>query len=194
MKTKLFFTAMSLFLTFALSAQEAKYEIKSAVINKTMEMMGQKFEGVQYFDDYGKLESTTVNMTMQGVTMRMLTINKGETIIVINLDNKSGTKMTLPEKPINYLNMTQEVKDKFKVKDLGEEEIAGKQCKKYSLEVNQMGQTASVTAWVWKGLVMKSTTTAAGMTVTEYTTEIKENVSVDAEKFAIPEGITIREM
>ena len=34
-------------------------------------MMGQKIEGVQYIDDYGKKESATMNMPMQGILGRL---------------------------------------------------------------------------------------------------------------------------
>ena len=194
MKTKLLFATIALFTTFALSAQEAKYELKSAIIKKSMEMWGQKMEATQYFDDYGKAESVTLTMEMQGTTTRMRTITKGDIITVLNLDNKTGNRITMPDKQVNFLNLTQEMKDKYKVKELGEETIAGKPCKKYSMEMNQMGQDVSITAWIWKGFALKSVTEAGGMTVVDLTTDIQENVAVDAENFAIPSDFTIQDM
>ena len=194
MKEKLLFATVALFTVFTLSAQEAKYELKSAIIKKSMEMFGQKMDATLYFDDYGKMESVSMTMEMQGTSMRMRTITKGDVITVLNLDNKTGNKITLPESSINFLKLTQEAKDKYKVKELGDETIAGKPCKKYSMEMSQMGQDVSVTTWIWKGIALKTISEAAGMSITETATDIKENVAVDVENFAIPSDFSIQEM
>ena len=55
-----------------------------------------------------------------------------------------------------------------------------------------MGQTAEVSTWVWKGLVLKSEMGANGMVVMkEEVVEIEENPAVPADKFVVPEGITV---
>ena len=195
MKLKMLFVSVLLCTTFTAIAQEARYEIKSAIITKSIEMMGQKIEGMLYIDDFGKKESSTIKMPTPGVPgafSRIRTINKGDTIISANLDLKMGNKVALPEKPVNYLNLTDEVKSKYSIKELGQEEVAGKLCKKYSMEITQMGQQVQTTAWVWKGIVLKSTASAAGMTMTEEATDIQENVAVDAENFTIPDDVTIQ--
>ena len=197
MKFKIFLTSMLLCAAFVLIAQEARYEIKSAIISKTIEMMGQKIEGVQYVDDYGKKESVTINMPMQGVPgafVRTRTINKIDTIYTINLDYKTGTKTAMPNAidQINYLKITPEMREKQNIKELGKEEVAGKLCDKYSLEISQAGQKASATTWVWKGIVLKSVISVSGITMTEAATDIKENVAVDADNFNISNDIVFK--
>ena len=195
MKTKLFLATLLLLSVFALSAQEKRYEIKSAIMTKTIDMMGQKVDGVQYIDDYGSKESAVVNMPMQGVPgafIHVRTINKGDTVITVNLELKTGNKAALPEKPVNYLNLTEEVKSKYNFKELEKEEVAGKLCNKYSLEVSQMGQQVLTTVCVWKGIVLKSVISAAGISMTELATDIQENVMVDAENFSIPDGVVFQ--
>ena len=194
MKTKLFYTTIALFVVFSLSAQEAKYELKSAVIKKTMEMMGQKFEGTQCFDDYGKNESVTFSMQMQGANTTMRTVIKGTVFTTLNMDNKTGFRATMPEAPINYLNLTPEIRDKYKVKELGEETIIGKPCKKYSAQMSQMGQDVSVTTWVWKGIALKTISSTNNMAMAEEATEIQENAAIDAANFAIPDDFNITDM
>ena len=194
MKTKLLFTTL-LLSVFTLSAQEAKYEIKSAIITKSMDMMGQKIDGVQYIDDFGVKESILLKMPMQGVAsmyMRLRSITKGDTVITANLDLKTGNKIVLPEKPVNYLKLTDEVREKYKIKEHAKEEIAGKLCNKYSLVISQMGQQASTTTWVWKGIVLKSVISVSGMSMTEEVIDIQENVKVDAENFTIPDDVIIQ--
>jgi hypothetical protein len=100
--------------------------------------------------------------------------------------------MILPEKPINYLQLTPEIREKYKIKDAGEETVVGKTCKKYSLEITQMGQILKTTNCVWKGLVLKAEISSGGMLVsTEIAIDIQENVPVSADKFTIPEGFII---
>jgi len=214
MKTKIIIAIITLFSAFSLSAQEVKYELKSAVIKKTMEMWGQKFEGIQYFDDYGKNESVSFNMQVQGVNTNMSSLLKGDILTILNLDNKTGFRSSMPDVQINYLNLTQEVRDKFKIKELAEETIIGKPCKKYSAkikelaeetiigkpckkysaEMSRMGQEVSVTTWVWKGIALKTISETNNMAMVEEATDIQENAAVDASNFIIPDDFTITDM
>ena len=178
-----------LFVTISLSAQEAKYELKSAIIKKETTMMGQKIESVTYIDDFGKKESTEMNFPGAG---NLRSIQDGSPVVItINLDSKQAMRTSLPDKPINYLQLTPEIREKYNIKETGEEEIAGKACKKYSLDVVQMGQSVEIKAWVWKGIVLKSETAGNGMIITEKTTEIQENAEVPADKFVVPDGISV---
>ena len=190
MKTKLLFTVMSLIMAFALTAQEARYEIKSGIIKRTMDMMGQKSESILYFDNYGKVEASTMNF-MGG---SMLQITKGDTMIFVNQAERQANRMIMQQKPVNYTNLTQEVKDRSKIKELGDETVAGKPCKKYSLEMNQMGQTTQATVWVWKGIVLKQSISFEGMEMITEATEVQENVAIPADKISVPSGITVQEM
>jgi hypothetical protein len=57
-------------IAIAVSAQKAKYELKSAIIKKETSVMGQKFEAMWYFDDFGMKESveiTVKNGIVEGV-------------------------------------------------------------------------------------------------------------------------------
>ena len=177
-----------LFVTISLSAQDAKYEIKSAIIKKEMTMMGQKIETINYIDDFGKKESGDMNFPGVG---NLRIIQEGQSVITVNLDSKQAMRANLPEKPINYLQLTPEVREKYNIKETGEEEIAGKVCKKYSLDVVQMGQSVEIKAWVWKGIVLKSETAGNGMIIVDKAIEIQENAEVPADKFVVPDGISV---
>ena len=192
MKTKSLFAVLLLFAAIGLSAQEARYEIKSAIIKKSVERFGQTTESVTYIDDYGKSEATESSYTWEGETRRTRTITKDNKSIWINLDDKTGFSSTAWQS-INYLNLTQEVKDKNKIKELGEETIAGKPCKKYSVEVTRMDRTSTMTVWIWKGITLKSESSFNDRTMTEVATEIKENATVDSKLFAVPSDVTIQE-
>jgi hypothetical protein len=182
-------------IAIAVSAQKAKYELKSAIIKKEMSVMGQKFEAMWYFDDCGLKESveiTVKNGIVEGVDKHVRTILDSVSMTNVDLDLRQAKKMILPEKPINYLQLTPEIREKYKIKDTGEETVAGKICKKYSLEITQMGQILKTTNCVWKGLVLKTEISSGGMLVsTEMAVDIQENVPVSADKFTIPEGFII---
>jgi hypothetical protein len=179
-----------------LSAQSAaKYELKSAIIQKEIAMMGQTLNATWYIDGAGERESVEMaikNGLAQGVDKHIRTITEGMSVIVIDMDLKVGNRMNLPEKPVNYLQLTPEVREKHKIKDGGEGEIAGKKCRKYSLEITQMGQTALATVWIWKGIPLKTEVGSNGIVITETAIEIQENAPVPEEKFETPEGVVIK--
>lgn len=198
MKAKTLFAVLLLAVTTLLSAQEAKFEIKSAIITKEMVAMGQKVECTWYVDDYGKKESLELTMKtggVAGVEKHIRTITDGAaSVITVDLDMKTAMRMKLPQQPINYLKLTPDVIEKYKIKEVGEETIAGKTCKKYTLEITQMGQTLQMSVWVWKGMALKSETASNKMVVmVETAKEINESTTVPADKFVVPEGIKIAE-
>lgn len=195
MDVRFLFMTLLVLITDVLFAQEAKYELKSAIIKKETVAMGQKLESTWYMDYYGKKESSETVMKVGGVAgveKHLLTIMDGNFIINVDLDMKTASRMKMPQEPVNYLKLSPEIIEKFKVKEIGEEVVVGKPCKKYSLEITQMGQTAQVSTWVWKGLVLKSEMGTNGMVVMKETAiEIEENPVVPADKFVVPDGITI---
>lgn len=194
MKTKTVILGMLLFAGTALSAQnETKYGIKSAVIKKETTVMGQKMESTLYFDDYGKKEATELNIKMGNTEKRTLTIAEGKTNVSIDLDGKQGFRMPVPDEPRNYRNLTQEEKEKYDIKEAGEEEIVGKPCHKYTMKITQGDTKFQVTIWIWEGITLKSVASpeSGQFTITDEAKEIQENVTIPAEKFMIPEGVTI---
>lgn len=188
MRTLIMFGALSA-MTITLLAQEAKYEFKTAIVKKEISMMGQKFEAITYVDDSGKKEANEMSLANQNIRA----ISEGETVISIDLNAKTANKTTLPEKPINFLQLTPAIREKHKIKELGKEDVIGKPCQKYSLEITMMGQTCNVAVWVWKGLTLKTETVVNGTTIaTETVTSIEENVTVPADKFVLPDGIVVK--
>lgn len=176
-----------------ITAQEAKYEIKSGIVKKVSNVMGQKVESILYFDDYGKMESVETTVNVAGTEKNMRTLDEGNSIASIDLDAKTVQRMEKPDKLDNFLTLTDEQKEKYKYQELGEETFLDRPCKKVSLELTEMGQTFQATLWLWKGIPLKTETQVGGMTVVEEAVEVQENVEVPAEKFTVPEGFTVSE-
>ena len=86
---------------------------------------------------------------------------------------------------VNYLNLTPETIKKYNVKEVGKEKVAGKDCIKYTAEIEQMGQKVQVNASVWNGYAMKSTIDMGGFSISTEVIEFNEG-AVDEKLFEIP--------
>ena len=157
------------------------YGIKSGTIKIEMDMMGQTIPSTIYFDDYGAKQATSISM----MGMEMTQINKDGKMYLVNKGEKSVQEMPQQQQQVNYLNLTDEVIAKNKIKEVGKETVAGKECTIYTLEMSQMGQTAKATVSVWNGIAMKTNIDAGGFAITTKVVEVKEG-PVDAAVFEIP--------
>ena len=157
------------------------YGIKSGTIKVEMDMMGQTIPSTIYFDDYGAKQATSISM----MGMEMTQINKDGKMYLVNKGEKSVQEMPQQQEQINYLNLTDEIKAKYKIKEVGKETVAGKECTTYTVEVSQMGQTVKTTVSVWNGIAMKTVADAGGFSMSQKVTEVKE-APVDAAIFEIP--------
>ena len=183
------FAILSLFMAITLSAQEeARYGFKSATVKKTIEMMGQKFEGVSYIDDYGNVESAMIMNVIR-------TVQRGNTFTTVDMNRKVGSKEVVKEKQLNYMNITPEDIEKNEIKELEDEEFLGKMCKKYSMKSIRMEKKVDAVTWTWKGLVLKAVYYLEDKSImaTEYVTEIQVDVDIDPENFTIPADAKIEE-
>ena len=177
-------------------AQEKLYEVKSGKITMEMDMMGQTMVQEVYFDDYGAKQATVMNM--QGQKTRQITQDGSN--IMIDDAAKTATKMPAMgmmgggRSEINWSNLDEKTIKKNKIQEAGEETIAGKTCKVYKYKVMMMGQAVSATACVYKGIVLKSSTSTDFGEMGQKATKIEENITIDPSMFTIPEGVKIQEM
>ncbi len=180
---KIFSLCAVLLVAVAAMAQNGTkyYGIKSGTIKIEMDMMGQTIPSTIYFDDYGAKQATSINM----MGMEMTQINKDGKMYLVNKGEKSVQEMPQQQEQINYLNLTDEIKAKYKIKEVGKETVAGKECTTYTVEVSQMGQTVKTTVSVWNGIAMKTVADAGGFSMSQKVTEVKE-APVDAAIFEIP--------
>ena len=177
---KIFTICAVLLVAATATAQTARYGIKSGSYKTEMDMMGQTITNTTYFDDFGAKEASTMNM--MGMEITQLSLD-GKTYL-INKGEKSVQEMP-GQQSINYLDLTEDVIAKNKIKEVGKETVAGKECTQYSLEMSQMGQTAKATVSVWNGFAMKTSIDAGGFAITTKVTEINEG-PVDAALFEVP--------
>ena len=191
---KLLIIAALLSFCIGAGAQEKIYEVKSGKVTMEMEMMGQVMVQDIYFDDYGAKQATVSNF--QGQKMRILVIDGSN--VMVNDADKTAVRMPAmgmgSENRINWLNLDEKTIKKNKIKEIGKEEIAGKECTRYTYKVLMMGQAVTVNVWVYKGIPLKTSTKTDFGEIGMSATAIEEDVQIDPAMFTIPEGIEIQEM
>ena len=173
-------------------AQEKLYTVKSGIVTMEMDMMGQKIVQEVYFDDYGAKQATLSDFG--GMKSRSIVVD-GETVMV-NDDEKTAMKMPMmgQRETVNFSNLDEKAIKKYKVKELGTETVAGKECKKYEVTLFMMGQPQKQTVWVYKGITLKSSSKSDFGDMNQTATKIQENVEIPASMFTLPAGVKVEEM
>lgn len=173
----------------------ARYGMESGIIVFETSTMGFTQTVTLYFEDYGKTSASEMEGSAMGQNIHNINILKDGFIYNVDLVNKTAFRSKMSEQSnesINFMNMDENMKKKFKIKQVGNETIAGKPCIVYEFEVPDAGMTSKT--WVWNGIGLKSESSVMGMTVTMEVKSIKENVDVPASKFEVPAGIKIEDM
>lgn len=173
-------------------AQEKLYEVKSGIVTMEMDMMGQAMVQEIYFDDYGAKQATLSNFG--GRKMRMLVVDGSN--VMVNDEEKTATRMPMmgQGEKVNFTNLDEKAIKKYKVKELGTEVVADKECKKYQITVFMMGQPQKQTVWVYKGITLKSSSSSDFGEMVQKATKLQENVEIPASMFTIPEGVQVKDM
>ncbi|MCO5266799.1 MAG: hypothetical protein M9948_13120 [Lentimicrobium sp.] len=211
---KTLYTSLLLMAAIGLQAQPVKrYEFKSIIITYAFESsgMGSRTTGTKTLkiDDFGakeaKEEISTFTMTAMGNTTtedkHTLDLLNGDFGYSINLLTHEGTKMNVAEiaRAFQPAGMAmagdlekyrgQEGMKRFVEENggtwHGNESFLNKNCWVFDM----MG----VKMWMYKGVILKSESTAWGMDITETALTVQENVSIPENAFEVPSGITITE-
>ena len=191
---KILIIAVMCLMGMSAKAQVNLYEVKSGIVAMEMDMMGRKVVQEIYFDDYGAKQATI--MEFQGKKMRAIDV-KGENVMIDD-ENKTATKMPAmgmgSNEKINFLDKSEKNIRKNKIKEIGTEVVAGKECTKYTVAVFVMGQVLKQTVWVYKGITLKSSISTDFGEMVQEATNLVEDVEIPAETFEMPEGIKIQQM
>ena len=185
----------------------APYGVKSGVITMSMDMMGNEMITETYFDDYG-LKTAQVSegggfgMMGGGQQGKTRTItDKDGAQIRINDAEKTATKFPAGgfgggfgggRNQINWNNLTDQVKKENNIKELGKETVAGKECTKYSMTMDMMGQSMEQTVWIYKGIMLKNEMNSEMGTFGQTCKKFEEK-AVDASMFTVPAGVKVEE-
>jgi len=157
---KILTLCLLLSLAWGVSAQDnfKKYGVKSFIAKTQTTAGGQVTDGTLYVDDYGAFECDVKKMVIPGlITYDYGVLTRKDRIWTFNIDEG---KVQYKESPnpmpdLNFLDVTDEMAEKYEMEDLGEEECMGKTCHKYSYVVLQGRKKVNWTVWAWKGIPMK---------------------------------------
>lgn len=171
-----------------------RYNIKSAIIKYQQTGVPQGTEEV-YFDRYGAREARYAkgefNISGFSTKINTMTLNDGEWIYSIDLDKRSGTKISnviLKQVVENYKGKNlAEIGEEFLkatggVKT-GVDQVAGRTCDVWEIK------NLNAKSCIWKGITLKSEVKLGRVQQTTIVTSLEENVSIPADKFVIPSDI-----
>lgn len=178
-------------------AQEKRYSVKSGIITMEMDMMGQTITQTTYFDDYGAKQATLSDF--RGRKSRNITVD-GQNIMI---DDEAKTAVKMPRgdrspmgggPQIDFSNLDEKTIKKNRIKEVGQEEVAGKLCTVYSYRVMMMGQVMNAKAWVYKGITLGTSVKTDFGEMGGKAVKVEEDVEIDPAMFTVPEGVEVEEM
>ncbi|MBK7500313.1 MAG: hypothetical protein IPI19_14820 [Ignavibacteriales bacterium] len=164
-----------------------RYGVKSGVIFYNAPM-GTKQE--LYFDDYGAKEVSITSIDLGIAKTKSIDIRKDGFSYTYEEGKTEGTKKAwYAPASTDYSKADPKTLERYKVKDLGTEIIAGKDCKKFSAEFGN----SPIVSWTWNNILIKSVTKMGGTDFVIEATKIQDG-SVDSKIFELPAGVTFKEM
>lgn len=177
-----------------LSAQEGnrRTEMRSAIITMSSEFMEQTLITKKYLDDYGSkfAQFTVAPYFEEGERKDSLLVgrirNNGKDTTVDYI-NKVLVVQSDDDNVVNFLNLTDDVIKKYGIKKLGEEDVCGKPCTKYSMSYKISGLKTKDLVWVWKGVTLKRRVISFVSDREVVATDIQEDVPIDPSVFVVPD-------
>lgn len=158
-KTLLFFLLLSI--AFGAAAQDSfkKYDFKSCIAKKKTTTRGHETEGTVYIDNYGAFECDIQTMDIPGfITYDIGVLTRKDRVWTFNVNEGKVDSKESPNPLANFnlLEVTDEMAQKYEMKDLGEVEYLGRKCHKISYIVLQNRKRVEWTVWAFKGFPLKT--------------------------------------
>jgi hypothetical protein len=141
-----------------------------------------------YWDNYGAEEAMITEIDLGIAKSKSTQIRKEGFQYSFDDKQPKGTKTAWYTNDVDYSHIDPEMAERYKLKDLGSETIAGKECKKYSIE---MGSTP-MTTWIWNNIMIKTVTKMGNSDMIIEATSINDS-PVDPKVFEVPANITFTE-
>jgi hypothetical protein len=175
----------------ATETPKGRYAIKSGIVEYKTQVMGMDMKQTLTFDDYGQKEATDMEADMMGVKIHTVTITKDGFIYTLDMEKKTGTKISGKSPDIDFENLSEEMVKDMKLKKEGTEEFLGKTCEKMSIDYEKMNMKGVYL--VYKGIPLMVDTDMGTMKMKLIGEKFEENPSIPAEKFEVPADIKIIE-
>lgn len=163
--------------------------VKSGYVKYKNEVAGMEMTREWWFDNYGSLQYEENYMVMMGQKTGGAAIVRDGYRYDWSFKATEGTKNKFYTSGYtDYENVSKEDIERYKMKKMGYENIAGKKCIKVSIE-----KPMEAVTWTWEGVPMKTITKFGGKDVTMEAIEANEG-DITSSKFDLPQGITFKEL
>ncbi len=152
-----------------------------------------KTNTVLSFKDYGLTERTETSVDIMGKKSTTRMVKKDDFTYSFQVGTKNGTKMSSKNSNTNFIPLDYEslpAEKKALMKELGNEDIAGKSCK--IIQFNDKGTDGKI--WIWNNIVLKYEIKTNGQTISVIAVKVQDSPSFADDFFEIPSDIEFKEV
>ena len=178
----------------------ARYGVKCGIVKRVEATAKERTYTTTWFDDYGRLEriENTKKETKSGsnwvsaANYKFVTIIKDDKQYRLDPNRKRGTSYSLST-ITNFIDPNLKLVKGYGVqKTNGKATVDNRQCDVFKGKEPKLAGDATVEHYVWQGIPLKSVEKAPDGTTTTTLQSIELPNSIDASKFEIPKGYTVK--
>ena len=178
----------------------ARYGVKCGIVKRVETTAKERTYTTTWFDDYGRLEriENTKKETKSGsnwvsaANYKFVTIIKDDKQYRLDPNRKRGTSYSLST-ITNFIDPNLKLVKGYGVqKTNGKATVDNRQCDVFKGKEAKLAGDATVEHYVWQGIPLKSVEKAPDGTTTTTLQSIELPNSIDASKFEIPKGYTVK--
>jgi hypothetical protein len=178
----------------------ARYGVKCGIVKRVETTAKERTYTTTWFDDYGRLEriENTKKETKSGsnwvsaANYKFVTIIKDDKQYRLDPNRKRGTSYSLST-ITNFIDPNLKLVKGYGVqKTNGKATVDNRQCDVFKGKEPKLAGDATVEHYVWQGIPLKSVEKAPDGTTTTTLQSIELPNSIDASKFEIPKGYTVK--
>ncbi len=178
----------------------ARYGVKCGIVKRVETTAKERTYTTTWFDDYGRLErientkkeTKSGNNWVSAANYKFVTIIKDDKQYRLDPNRKRGTSYSLST-ITNFIDPNLKLIKGYGVqKTNGKATVDNRQCDVFKGKEAKLAGDATVEHYVWQGIPLKSVEKAPDGTTTTTLQSIELPNSIDASKFEIPKGYTVK--
>ena len=178
----------------------ARYGVKCGIVKRVETTAKERTYTTTWFDDYGRLErientkkeTKSGNNWVSAANYKFVTIIKDDKQYRLDPNRKRGTSYSLST-ITNFIDPNLKLVKGYGVqKTNGKATVDNRQCDVFKGKEAKLAGDATVEHYVWQGIPLKSVEKAPDGTTTTTLQSIELPNSIDASKFEIPKGYTVK--
>ena len=185
--------------TSAPKGKYARYGVKCGIVKRVVTTAKDRTYTTTWFDDYGRLERSentkketkSGNKWVSAPNYKFVTIIKDDKQYRLDPDHKRGSTYSLST-VTNFLNPKKMVQGYGVQKTNGKATVGNRQCDVFKGKEMKLAGDATIEHYVWQGIPLKSVEKAPDGTTTTTLESLELPNSIDASKFEIPKGYTVK--